>query len=68
MLTFSVIWILLAATVTLLATLKKSAPHSHEGELPGRDSGKALTVIAALYGLVLLAGFVYISKFLVSSL
>ena len=69
MLTFCVIWLMLAATVTLLATRRKSAIASDEHTaFETKFSGKALTLLAAIYGLALLAGFVYVSGFLISSL
>jgi phosphatidylglycerophosphate synthase len=66
MMTFSVVWVLLAAAVTLIAMIRKTgASHNwrevHRGEVKARQSGKALTVVAVLYSLVLLAGFLYVS-------
>ena len=68
MLTFSILWLALAASVCVIAILRKSPATT--GEDSGRqtgESGAALTVLAVLYGVALLAGFVYVSRFLVSS-
>jgi hypothetical protein len=68
-LTFSFIWLLLAAAVTLAAVLRRPAPISAvERDVRANLSGEALTLLAAIYGVALLAGFIYVSKFLVSSL
>ena len=69
MLTLSVLWVLLAASVTMLATLRKAPPAGRPASDSARlESGHGLAVLALLYGVALLAGFLYISKFLVSSL
>jgi uncharacterized membrane-anchored protein len=51
--TFSILWVVLAATVTIVA-------NQDQGEVRVRQSGKALTVVAIVYSLVLLVGFLYI--------
>ena len=58
--TFSVIWVVLAAMVTVLAILRRSSTDDEQGEVQVRQSGKALTVVAVIYSLVLIAGFLYI--------
>ena len=69
MLTLSILWVVLAATVTMIATMRKNpAMTQRETGAQVRESGHALTLLAVIYGVVLLTGFVYIGKFLVSSL
>jgi hypothetical protein len=68
MLTLSIIWVVLAATVTMIATVRKVPAIPRDPGVQTRESGRTLTLLAVVYGLTLLAGFVYISKFLVSSL
>jgi len=65
MMTFSILWVLLASTVTVIALLRRScAANSNvlkrvvEGNF--RQPGPALTVLGVIYSLVLLGGFVYI--------
>ena len=69
MLTLSILWVVLAASVTMIATMRK-APASVRSNASTRvrESGHALTVLAVIYGLTLLGGFVYVSGFLVSGL
>jgi hypothetical protein len=57
--TFSFVWIVLAATVTMLAMLRRAGASS-QGEARVLQSGKALTVVAIIYSLVLVAGFLYV--------
>ena len=68
MLTLSVLWVLLAASVTVIAMLRKAPPAGPANDSPKLESGSGIAVLALLYGVALLAGFLYISKFLVSSL
>jgi heme/copper-type cytochrome/quinol oxidase subunit 2 len=69
MLTLSVLWVMLAALVTVVAMIRRSA-----GETPDyakeqvKESGNALAFIAVVCSLVLLVGFVYVGRFLVSGL
>ena len=67
MFTLSLLWLVLAASVTLIAITRR-APDKVQQEscAPSRESGGALTVLAVIYGVVLLTGFVYVSRFLVS--
>jgi phosphatidylglycerophosphate synthase len=58
--TFSILWVVLAATVTIVASMRRSGANQDHGEVRVRQSGKALTVVAVVYSLVLLAGFLYI--------
>ena len=67
MLTLSILWLVLAASVCVIAILRKSPGTIVEDSRPTRESGGAVTILAVLYGVALLAGFVYVSKFLVSS-
>ena len=68
MLTLSILWVVLAGAVTLMATMKKAPARLQETGGQAPESGKALTLLAVVYGLILLAGFVYVSRFLVSTL
>lgn len=68
MLAFSIIWLLLAGVVTVFAMVRRSANHDDQPGLEKKDSGNVLTFVAAIYGLALLAGFLYVSKLLVSNL
>jgi hypothetical protein len=63
--TFSILWVVLASTVTVIALMRRScapvasAPkRSGDGKL--RQTGQALTTLGVIYSLVLLAGFLYI--------
>lgn len=60
MLTFSVVWVILAAAVTMLAMVRRSSASQEQGEVQIRDSGNGMMILAVLCGLVLVAGFVYI--------
>ena len=69
MLTFSVLWIVLAATVSVLAMTRRSAndaPNSIQAQ--AKESGDAFEFVALASCIVLLAGFVYVGKFLVAGL
>ena len=68
MLTFSIVWVILAAAVPLAAMTRKTRAVPESGAVPSRESGKAIAVLAVVYGLTLLAGFIYVGRFLVSSL
>lgn len=68
-LTLSLLWVLLAASVTVIAMLRKAPPAGRPvTDSPRLESGRGVAVLALLYGVALLAGFLYITKFLVSSL
>ncbi len=58
--TFSILWVVLAATVIVVASMRRSGSNQDQGGVQVRQSGKALTVAAIVYSLVLLAGFLYI--------
>lgn len=66
MLIVTILWVVLAAAVILLATLPRPAHKS----LPTSacESGTAVLALAVVYGLALLVGFIYVSKFLFTSL
>ena len=68
MLTFSIIWVVLAAAVSVIALLRRTAPApAREIENPpARESGQSLLVFATVYGIILLTGFVCIGRFLLS--
>jgi hypothetical protein len=68
MLALSIVWVVLAATVTTIATMRTGpAKMRQDAGVQVRESGRALLLLAVIYGVALLAGFVYVSKFLVSS-
>jgi phosphatidylglycerophosphate synthase len=58
--TFSILWVVLAATVTIVASMRRSGANQDHGAVRVRQSGKALTAVAIVYSLVLLVGFLYI--------
>ena len=65
MLTLSILWVVLAATVTTIGTTRKArARLRQDAGVQVRESGRALLLLAVIYGVALLAGFVYLSKFL----
>ena len=67
MLTLSILWLVLAASVIVIAILRKaSAKTMQESGLQTSESGEALSLLAVIYGVALLAGFVCVGKFLVS--
>lgn len=66
MLTLSILWVVLAATVTTIAITRTTPAGMQDAVVRVRESGRALTLLAAVYGVALLAGFVYVSKFIVS--
>jgi hypothetical protein len=68
MLALSILWVVLAAAVTMIATMKKAPASPLNAGVKARESGRVLTLLAVVYGAVLLAGFVYIGQFLVSGL
>jgi hypothetical protein len=63
--TFSILWIVLASTVTVIALMRtRYSPNAsalkHSGDGQSRQPGQTLTVLGVIYSLVLLAGFLYI--------
>ena len=69
MLTLSIVWLVLAASVPVIAILRKAPDKAvQQSGVLTRESGGALTVLAVIYGVALLAGFVYVTRFLVSNL
>ena len=60
MLTFSIAWVVLAATVTVLATIKKSAANQEPGDVQVGVSNNTMAILALVCGIVLLGGFIYI--------
>jgi hypothetical protein len=60
--TFSIVWVVLAATVSVVAMLRKVGVNQDQdqGEVQARHSARLLTAIGIVYSLVLLAGFLYI--------
>ncbi len=68
MLAFSVIWLFLAGTVTLFAMLRRShAAEQSRADIDSKVTGNAIALLAAIYSLALVAGFLYLGKILVSS-
>ncbi|HYL78132.1 MAG TPA: hypothetical protein VEU96_28210 [Bryobacteraceae bacterium] len=61
MLTYSIVWVALAAAVIVIAMNRRTATNLDRGDVPAGESGKGLAVFAIGYGLLLLAGFVYVS-------
>lgn len=68
MLTYSIVWLALAAAVIIIArrrsapALQNACPAPVTGETSAAgEHGSGLALLAILYGLLLLAGFVYIS-------
>jgi len=59
--TLSIVWVVLAAAVTLLAMTRKASARSDRGEVQVKQSGKALTVAVIFFSMVMLAGFLYVS-------
>jgi len=69
MLTFSIVWLTLVAAVTLMAMKTKShAISSARVDVEPRESGRGVALLAGIYALALLAGFLYVGKFLISNL
>ena len=73
MLTFSVLWVVLSAAVSVLAMAKRSASDAANGgqtQVParGKESGDAFEFVAIVSCIVLLAGFLYVGRFLVAGL
>jgi hypothetical protein len=58
--TFSILWVVLAATVVVVASMRRSGVNQDQGGVQVRQPGKALTAVGIVYTLVLLAGFLYI--------
>ncbi len=67
MLIVTILWISLAAIVIVLATLRKSLSNQPQVGTPSPESGSTLAALAVAYGLALLLGFVYVSRFLFAS-
>ncbi len=69
MLTFSIVWLVLAVAVTVFAIMRRKPLAVHEdaaGQSP--ESGHGLLVLAVVYGVALLAGFVLVSRFFISTI
>ncbi len=58
--TFSILWVVLAATVIVVANMRRSGGNQDQGDVQVRQTGKVLTAVGIVYSLVLLAGFLYI--------
>ena len=69
MLTFSVLWVALAAAITVLAMVRRAvSPAQENTPAQSNESADFLTYLAVLSCLILLAGFLYVGKFLVAAL
>lgn len=60
MLTFSIAWLVLAAIVILVATMRRATPVQLPADIPARQSGRALITLAMIYAGALVAGFLYV--------
>jgi len=67
MLTISILWAILATAVTLTAMSRRSASETSDRAVV-RASDKSLAFVAVLSCLLLVAGFLYIGRFLVAGL
>lgn len=69
MLTFSVLWVVLAAAITVMAIMRRSSAQDLEpSETQPHASENVLAVVALFSSLLLLAGFLYVGSSLVSGL
>ena len=69
MLTFSVLWVVLAAAVTVLAMMRRTTVENPDSAEPQpHESGDVLAFVALFSSLLLLAGFLYVGSSLVSGL
>jgi len=69
MLTLSVLWVALAAAITLIAMVRRALSPAKE-KLPAQpnESANFLSYLAFASCLILVAGFLYVGKFLVAAL
>ncbi|HLH01056.1 MAG TPA: hypothetical protein VKX49_32430 [Bryobacteraceae bacterium] len=69
MLTFSVLWVMLAAACTVAAMVRRSTEHiAASAEVQPNGSGDALAIAGIVSSLLLLAGFLYVGSSLISVL
>lgn len=69
MLTFSILWVVLAAAVTMAAMHKRAAhPASESAPVQPKGSADVFALLAVISCVLLLAGFVYVGRFLVAGL
>ena len=69
MVSLPIIWLMLAVTVTLLAMKTKSGATELDSiGVEAKESGHGIALVAVVYSLALLAGFLFVSKFLISNL
>jgi hypothetical protein len=69
MLTLSVLWVVLAGAITVLAMLKRSrGAVSDSAQVQPKDSDDGFALLGIVSCLVLLAGFLYVGRFLVAGL
>jgi hypothetical protein len=69
MLTLSVVWVFLAAAVTVAAMRKRSVVETGTTSSPqSKEMGTGLTILALVSSAVLIAGFAVVGKFLVTGL
>ena len=58
--TFSILWVVLASTVTVIALMRRTCSPNDSREPQSRLPERTLTLLGVTYSLVLLAGFLYI--------
>ena len=58
MLTLSIVWLVLATAVTVIATSRRRMTASNPETRA--ETGSSLAVLAIAYGIILLIGFVYV--------
>ena len=69
MLSFSILWVMIAAAVIVMALVRRSRSDAPDhADSPASGSGNGLAFIAVLSSLLLLAGFLYVGSSLVLNL
>jgi len=58
--TFSILWVVLASTVAVIALMRRNCARNDSREFQSRLPTRTLTMLGVTYSLVLLAGFLYI--------
>jgi len=68
MLTYSIVWLVLAAAVIIIAKNRRTLTLQNSSEAPvpsepmaANEPGSGFALLAIVYGLLLLAGFVFVS-------
>jgi hypothetical protein len=60
MMTFSILWVVLASMVTVIALMRRTCGPNDSREPQSWLPTRTLTLLGVIYNLVLLAGFLYI--------